>query len=136
MKYARAGRQERILHSASSLEILGDLTMIRANMINVDAFIDVVGTENCEGTIDMDLLNYKRVNGTLLKCCWVVNDLEDLVTRFLVTEYYVKLLVWIGSTNATKKRSMATANVTTIVMLCRRQMSLLFYCLAYRAKTS
>jgi hypothetical protein len=97
-------------------------------MMDVDAFIDyLAGMDNCEGTIDMDLLNYKRVNGTFLKSCWVVNDFEDLVTRLVVTVYEMKLLVWIGSANAMKKRSMAIKNVTKIVMLHHSQMSLLFW---------
>jgi hypothetical protein len=55
-----------------------DLTAIRLDATNIDAFIDVVGTENCESAINVDLLNDKETDGTFLKSCRIVNNHEDI----------------------------------------------------------
>ncbi len=64
--------------------------MIRMKATNVDVFIDVVGTDNCDSAINMDLLDDEGVNHTFLESRWVVDNFENLITRFVVTETAAK----------------------------------------------
>jgi hypothetical protein len=65
---------------------------IRLDTADIDAFIDVVGTENCESAINVDLLNGKGTDGTFLKSCRIVKNLEDLVIAgFVVVEAATKV---------------------------------------------
>ncbi len=49
--------------------------MIRFDATDVETFGDVVGTENGNSAIDVDLLNDKGTDGTFLKSCWIVDNL-------------------------------------------------------------
>jgi hypothetical protein len=64
---------------------------IRTNTSNIDAFIDIVGTENCEGAINTNLLDNKRTNGALLKSGRIVDNLEDLIAWFIIAEAAAKV---------------------------------------------
>jgi hypothetical protein len=48
---------------------------IRFDATDVQAFADVVGMENGNSAIDVDLMNDKGTKSPFLKSCWIIDNL-------------------------------------------------------------